>query len=164
MTVQLVSTDTAAASDIVEVKTKAKTAAKPIAVKAGVVKAAPKKRVRKATSPIAQIRKVTVGQVIVAIAGGFAPVGSYILAHLEAPVNPMMWIVVAAALLYSAPTLVQWAEKWCGHRAKAIGFAVLLEAIMVFSTTTALSLIGLLILVVINIHSAWQLAAENGIK
>lgn len=153
MTVQLVSDTT----DVVEAKAKTKT-------KVVVAKAAPKKRVRKAASPIAQIRKVTVGQVIVAIAGGFAPVGSYILAHLEAPGNSMMWIVVAAALLYSAPTLVQWAEKWCGHRAKAIGFAVLLEAIMVFSTTQALSLIGLLILVVINIHSAWQMAAENGIK
>jgi hypothetical protein len=83
-----------------------------------------------------------------------------VLAHIEAPTNPALWVLVAAALLFSAPTLVQWAAKWCGSMYKAMGFAGLLEGVMVFSHIPALAYAGLAILVMINAVSAWGLAGK----
>jgi hypothetical protein len=67
---------------------------------------------------------------------------------------------VAAALLFSAPTLVQWAAKWCGSMYKAMGFAGLLEGVMVFSHIPALAYAGLAILVLINGTNAYYLAGR----
>lgn len=103
----------------------------------------------------------TLGQFIAAVAAGFLPLASYILAHVEAKTNPAMWILVAAALTFSAPTLVEWAQKWCKSVYKAIGFAMLLEGVMVFSSTQWLALCGLAILMGINCVAAWGLAGRR---
>lgn len=103
----------------------------------------------------------TIGQFIAAVAASFLPIASYVLAHFEAPAMPMMWGLVAAALMFSAPTLAEWAQKWCRSPYKAWGFTILLEGTMVASTTTALGYAGLAVLVVINCHAAWSLAGKS---
>lgn len=106
-------------------------------------------------------QKRSIGQLCAAIASGFLPIASYVMAHIESAQNPMLWILVAAALTFSAPTLANWAEKWCGGKVKAWGFTILLEGVMVFSGTAWLSYAGLAILVVINGSNAWSLAAKR---
>ncbi len=102
----------------------------------------------------------TVGQVIAAIAAAFLPVASYVLAHSETARNPWMWPLIAAGLVFSAPTLADWAERWCKHKVKAWGFTILLEGVMIFAASVWLSLTGLAILVAINGHAAWNAAAK----
>jgi hypothetical protein len=108
----------------------------------------------------AAMRKAGAGRIAAAIAAAFLPVASFVLAHIEAPQNPYLWVLVAAALLFSAPTLVQWASKWCGGMYKAIGFAGLLEGVMVFSHIAYLAYAGLAILVMINAINAYNLAGK----
>lgn len=103
----------------------------------------------------------TIGQFIAAVAAGFLPVASYSIAHGEVQAQPFMWALLAAALMFSAPTLVEWAEKWCRGKYKAWGFTVLLEGVMVFSANHYIALTGLAILVAINCNSAWSLAGKK---
>lgn len=100
----------------------------------------------------------TIGQFIAALAAAFLPIASYVISHFEARTVPLMWALVLAALTFSAPTLAEWAQRWCKSQLKAWGFTVLLEGVMVFSTTTWLGYAGLLVLVVINCHAAWNMA------
>lgn len=131
--------------------------------KAPSVKAAPKTRKQPTAAPIKinAAQKRTIGQVMAAVASGFLPIASFVLAHYESKTEPMLWVLVAAALLFSAPTLAKWAEKWCGNQVKAWGFTVLLEGVMVASHTEWLSYAGLVILVVINATNAFGLAARK---
>jgi hypothetical protein len=108
----------------------------------------------------AAMRKAGAGRIAAAIAAAFLPIASFVLAHIEAPTNPALWVLVAAALLFSAPTLVQWAAKWCGGMYKAMGFAGLLEGVMVFSHIPPLAYAGLAILVLINGTNAYHLAGK----
>lgn len=117
-----------------------------------------RRRARKAVVHMTAAEKRTAGQVIAAMAASFLPVASYVLAHYESKTTPLMWTLVAAALMFSAPTLIDWAQRWCKSRSKAVGFTALLEGVMVFSANEYLALSGLAILVAINAHSAWQLA------
>jgi hypothetical protein len=77
---------------------------------------------------------------------GILPVASYILAHIESHSQPWLWVLVLAALAYSAPTLASWAASWThkGHgltaHLKAWGFAILLEGTIVLSHLKALCL------------------------
>jgi multidrug efflux pump subunit AcrB len=128
--------------------------AKRAAVKAAASEAVVKKQQQKAVAA----QKKSVGQFCAALAAGFLPVASYVLAHFESVTNPMLWILVAAALMFSAPTLATWAQKWTGNAYKAWGFTVLLEGVMVFSHLPALSYAGLAILVLINATNAFALA------
>lgn len=129
--------------------------AKRAAVKAAASEAVQKKEAQKAVAA----QKKTVGQFCAALAAGFLPIASYVIAHYESQTQPMLWILVAAALMFSAPTLAGWAQKWTGNAYKAWGFTVLLEGVMVFSHIQALSYAGLAILVLINATNAYSLAA-----
>lgn len=109
--------------------------------------------------------KRSVQAVMAGIAAGFLPVASYVIAHIEAQSNPMLYALVAAALIYSAPTLATWAMRWTGGKggwniAKACGFTVLLEGVMVLSHIIWLSLTGLAILVSINAVTAYSKAIK----
>jgi len=124
-----------------------------------VVKAAAQKR---KLPKIQHIR--TVNRLLAACAAGFLPVASYILAHIESHSQPWLWVLVLAALAYSAPTLASWAASWT-HKdhgltalLKAWGFTILLEGTMVLSHLKALSLSGLVILVAINSAQAFHRA------
>ena len=103
----------------------------------------------------------SIGQGIAAVAAGFLPIASYVIAHTEVDARPWLWVLVLAGLMFSAPTLAEWAEKWCGGRYKAWGFTVLLEGVMIFAGSHYLSIAGLAILVAINCNSAWKLAGAK---
>lgn len=105
-------------------------------------------------------QKRTFAQFLAAAAGAFLPVASFVLAHFETKGQPWMWLLVAAALLFSAPTLAEWAEKWSGSATKAWGFCVLLEGVMIAAQNQWLAVGGLVILVGINAQSAWTLAGK----
>lgn len=47
--------------------------------------------------------KRSVQAVMAGIAAGFLPVASYVIAHIEAQSNPILYALVVAALIYSAP-------------------------------------------------------------
>lgn len=127
-----------------------------------VVKAAPKKARKTVRVPkLHAAERKTIGQFIAALAASFLPIASYVLSHFEAKTQPMMWGLVVAALMFSAPTLIEWAERWCKSKYKAIGFTVLLEGVMVLASTTWLGVTGLVILVAINCHAAWALAGKS---
>lgn len=115
---------------------------------------------RRAAKRLTKAKQRTFGQVFAAIGASFLPVASYAIAHIEVEQTPYMWILVCAALTFSAPMLVQWAQKWCGHMVKAVGFTILLEGVMVFSSLPVLRLSGLAILVAINAHAAWTRAQK----
>ena len=97
-------------------------------------------------------------QAIAAVAAGFLPVASYVVARVEAPNDPKLYGLVVAGLAFSAPQLAQWAQTWCKHPIKAWGFATLLEGVMILSGVPALALTGLAILVLINSTFAWDAA------
>lgn len=105
----------------------------------------------------------TVGQFIAALAAGFLPVASFTIAHMETGTRPWMWTLVLAGLMFSAPTLADWALKWCKDRWKAWGFTILLEGVMIFSSVQYLAATGLFILVAINCHSAWNLSGKKAL-
>jgi hypothetical protein len=102
-------------------------------------------------------------RIIAAIGAAFLPVASFQLAHGEAQQNPFIWLLVGSALAFSLPSLVKWVNGWSPSKyyVKAIGFAVLLEATMIFSGTAWLAYSGLVILIVINALSAWTLATKK---
>lgn len=97
-------------------------------------------------------------QFVASIGAGFLPVASYVLVHFEAPDRPYLYALAVAALLFSAPTVAEWACSWCKSQLKAWGFTVLLEGVMTLSALLALNLVGLAILVAINSAYAWERA------
>lgn len=99
-------------------------------------------------------------QAIAALAAGFLPVASFVVARFEAPADPKLYLLVGASLAFSAPQLAEWARTWCGHWIKAWGFAVLLEGVMIMSGGQPLALTGLAILVLINSTYAWDAARQ----
>jgi hypothetical protein len=126
-------------------------------------KVAPKTRKQVTAAPIKinAAQKRTIGQIMASVAAGFLPIASFVMAHYESKTNPLLWVLVAAALMFSAPTLADWANKWSGNKYKAWGFTILLEGVMVASHTEWLSFAGLIILVAINATNAYQLAARK---
>lgn len=136
------------------------TAAKPKAAK----KPTARKLPTAAPIKVSAAQKRTIGQFVAAIASGFLPIASFVIAHQEAASQPLLWVLVAAALMFSAPSVASWANKWCGHQVKAWGFTVLLEGTLVFAHHEALSLGGLAILILVNASNAWQLAARREVQ
>jgi hypothetical protein len=88
------------------------------------------------------------------VIGGFVPVATYTLVHREVSRYPVLWILVAGGLLYSATTVYLWARAAFGSTVKSLGFVILLEGILTFSHITALGLSALTVLVFINAVSA----------
>lgn len=89
------------------------------------------------------------------ILGGFVPSASFVLAHREIQPSEPLWfqmptVLVIAGLIYSAKTVFDWASIAFRHPAKALGFVVLVEGVMTFSKTAALSYVALALLVCIN--------------
>ena len=100
--------------------------------------------------------------VIGALLGGFIPIASYTICHVECPTKPVLWVLVAAGFSYSAFTVFQWARVAFKHPAKAGGFVILTEGILLFSDIRWLSITGLVILVIINgIATATNLIADR---
>jgi len=102
---------------------------------------------------------------------GFAPVAAYVVKRCEVEASPAMISLVWGCMLYSAPSCAQWAKTWIGRAtrnnrnrlkletfywSKAVGFTVLLEGVMIFSSITTLSIAALAMLVLINSNYAWE--------
>jgi hypothetical protein len=97
-----------------------------------------------------------------AILGGFIPLASYTIAHQEAPNKPVLWVLVACGLAYSALTVFDWARVAFRHPVKALGFCGLLEGVMTFSSTQWLAIAALTMLIVINgIATGCNLVADR---
>ncbi len=88
------------------------------------------------------------------VLGGFVPVAVYSLVHVEVATHPQFWVMVVGGLAYSAITVFTWARQAFHLTLKALGFVLLLEGAVTFSTQQWLGLAGLVILVVINGVSA----------
>ena len=87
--------------------------------------------------------------------GAFVPIACFVLAHFE--VNAASWwsdpksALVLGGLIYSAKTVFLWGKQaFANDGAKALGYVILLEGVMVFSGTWWLCGFALLILMTIN--------------
>lgn len=68
------------------------------------------------------------------ILGGWVPMVTYLVSHFHMQELPMLWLLVAGGLTYSAMTVFSWAKIAFRHPLKALGFVVLLEGAMIFVT------------------------------
>jgi hypothetical protein len=86
--------------------------------------------------------------------GGFVPLACFILAHHEhaawSAQGGRALGLVGGGLVYSATTVYGWAKQAFVSAFKASGFVVLVEGVMITSTTAWLSIAALVYLVVIN--------------
>jgi hypothetical protein len=108
------------------------------------------------TNPLSQLRMAR-RKPIAALLGataGLVPVGVFELGHYEltswSPLDCPKAVIVYAGLLFSALTVLGWSTDMFGSRAKAIGFTLLLEGIMMTAHAGWLSATALGYLVVIN--------------
>jgi len=93
--------------------------------------------------------------------GGFVPLAAWSLVHLE-PLEWWHWMMVAGGALFSSLTVIGWGERILSSKAKAIGFAVLVEGAMLSAGTKWLSLSALGLLIVINaVSCSVALAADE---
>lgn len=90
-----------------------------------------------------------------ALLGGFVPVATFTVAHVELSqvvplyLQPMM-LLVLGGLVYSAKTVYSWGRAAFASGPKALGFVVLAEGVMTCSGVAWLSYAALGYLVFIN--------------
>src|SRR5690606_4962466 len=92
--------------------------------------------------------------------GAFVPFATFIVAHYQVTLdsdagimtlsNILPAIMVAGGLTYSANTVFHWGQKAFGATAKALGFVVLVELVMVTSNIPSLTIAALVYLMLIN--------------
>ena len=108
------------------------------------------------TNPLAQLRAARRKPIaaIIGATAGLVPVGVYEVGHYEltswSPIESPKAIIVYAGLLFSALTVLGWSSNMFGSKAKALGFTLLLEGIMMTSSAAWLTAIALTYLVMIN--------------
>lgn len=83
--------------------------------------------------------------------GGIVPFVSYMVAHHDMVSfwDPKM-LLVLGGLVFSFYTVNKWGQAAFQSKLKALGFVVLIEGTMVFSSIAWLSIVALVFLVVIN--------------
>lgn len=122
--------------------------------------AKPRRR-RSAKGPVEQLRdgfrpQSRLATMIGLFLGGFVPLASFVVAHYEVDRAALFtaWqpqvLLVLAGLIYSAKTVYDWGKLAFRIPAKAFGFVVLLEGVMVTSSTRWLSFGALAYLILIN--------------
>lgn len=93
-----------------------------------------------------------VAVVLGVVLGTFVPVAAFVTAHVQLGGN--LWqptgLLVLGALVYSAKTVFAWGRMAFGEGAKALGFCVLVEGVLLVSTVPWLSYAALVILAAIN--------------
>jgi len=88
--------------------------------------------------------------------GAGVPLASYWMAHYEIAATTNPWLLAAkcllvlGGLLFSAVTVYRWCKLAFGSPAKAVGFCVLAEGVLILSSTPYLCMGALAYLVVIN--------------
>jgi len=96
------------------------------------------------------------------VLGGFVPLATYILAHGEVAADPRKWALVAGGLLFSATSVFEFGREAFRSILKALGFVVLIEGVMIWSSTEPLSLAALALLVAVNaIATGTNLALQD---
>lgn len=99
--------------------------------------------------------------------GGFVPVASWWLAHNEIRHGERVELQLASylvlgALVYSANSVFSWGRLAFNSGPKALGFCVLLEGVLVASSTPWLSIVALVYLAAINgVATACNLVARR---
>ena len=117
-----------------------------------------KANARKRRARVSAKQRRTVGQVLAAAGACILPAVSWEMVHIEAATQPLAWGLVAAALMFSVPSVITWAKTWTGNVYKASGFAVLLEGAMVISHQPIVQLGCLGVLCLVNAYAAWRKA------
>ncbi|MBI5252614.1 MAG: hypothetical protein HY912_24220 [Desulfomonile tiedjei] len=84
------------------------------------------------------------------VLGGWIPITTYSIIHWHVQSMPLLWLLVAGGLVYSALTVYQWAKLAFHQSLKAIGFVVLLEGAMTFVPDPWIGVPCLFLLVIIN--------------
>ncbi len=112
-----------------------------------------------------------------ALVGGLVPVAAFTVAHGEvmppssfgggwggslAFVLQIPVAIVLGCLLFSATSVYQWGKLAFGQTAKALGFVVLTEAILICSRTPWLTWVVLVYLVAINAIATACVIARGG--
>jgi hypothetical protein len=111
---------------------------------------------RATTNPLAQLRAARRKPIaaIIGATAGLVPVGVYEVGHYEltswSPLDCPKAMIVYAGLLFSALAVMGWSSNVFGSKAKALGFTLLLEGIMMTSSAAWLTAIALTYLVLIN--------------
>lgn len=131
------------------------------------IRPAPQPRPAGPLSVVEQARRATrkthrLAMACGAVLGAFVPGAIYWLAHTEAAARPLLWALVAAGLAFSATTVYEFGRSAFQHTGKAVGFVVLVEGVMVASSTPWLALLALVLLVAINaVSTGCNLALEH---
>jgi hypothetical protein len=102
-----------------------------------------------------QVRAATRGQNRLAtlagfVLGGFVPCATYFVAHGDVAVHAGFWGLVVGGLVFSAKTVFDWGTLAFQSGFKALGFCVLVEGVMTFSTIQPLSIAALVVLCLVN--------------
>lgn len=111
---------------------------------------------RATLNPLAQLRAARRKPIaaIIGATAGLVPVGVYEVGHYEltswSPLDCPRAMIVYAGLMFSALTVLGWSSNMFGSKAKALGFTLLLEGIMMTSSAAWLTAIALTYLVLIN--------------
>jgi len=84
------------------------------------------------------------------ILGGWVPTVTYLVSHFHVQALPVLWLLVAGGLTYSAMTVFSWAKIAFRHPLKALGFVILLEGAMTFVPDVWIGLPSLGLLILIN--------------
>jgi len=79
-------------------------------------------------------KKNRMAMLIGSVIGGFVPVATYVIGHHEVQANPMMWMIVAGGLTYSAKSVFDFAKAALKHPAKALGFVALIAKLVPAAT------------------------------
>jgi hypothetical protein len=114
--------------------------------------------------PIAQLRHAAespLALILGAALGGLVPASTFVVAHVGELVRVEGggvvlaswhpgWLLVLGGLLFSGKTVYAWTRAAFEDRAKALGFVVLVEGVLLLSPSPALSYVALAYLVAIN--------------
>jgi hypothetical protein len=112
-----------------------------------------KQQINRSDSILGQIRTAFTSHPLAFIValpfGGFVPLAVWVLAHLE-PIHWWHWVMIGGGALFSSLTVITWGQRILSNLPKAVGFALLVEGVMLASQTMWLSISALGLLVIIN--------------
>lgn len=102
-----------------------------------------------------------------AMLGSFVPLATWVLAHRELDASRPLWkqfgsLLVLGGLAYSATNVFSWGRLAFRSPVKAAGFVVLLEGVLVGSSTHWLSLAALAVLAGINAIATGAILSTEG--
>lgn len=96
--------------------------------------------------------------------GAFMPLASYNLIHFEVAARPVLWVLIAGSLAFSATSVYLWARHVFGYWIKAGGFVVALEGTLALTHIVWLGLSALAILMLLNGVTAAVTLQSGGLR